>query len=139
MRYRANMGCHVQIKGQQVFSAGTSTVTSRCDLTFLGPSQSVPLRSGGISHPLTLVLSWAKNKGGKPGARQHFCGGLEPSRCDPHLDSQEINRDYRLVLSPAVSVFNNGALLTKEETFACFPPLCSLLHTLPCASCWPGK
>lgn len=89
MRYGANMGCHGQIKGQPVISAGTSTASSKCDLAFLGPSQSAPLLG--------------------PGG------------------------------SPTMSVFNDRTLLTKEETFACFPPLCSLLHTLACLFHWPGK
>lgn len=77
-----------------------------------------------------LCFFLAENKGGKSGARQHFCHGLEPSGCGPQPDRQGINRDYRRVLSPTVPVFNDRTLLTKEETFACF------LHFAPRFPLW---
>lgn len=106
-------------------------MSSRRDLAFLGPSHSAPLVGpGGTSHLFPLLLSWAENKGGKSGSRQHFCYGLEPSGCGPQPDRQGINRDYRRVLSPTVPVFNDRTLLTKEETFTCF------LHFAPRFPLW---
>lgn len=132
MRYRANMGYHGQITSQPGLSAGTSTVSSRRDLAFLGPSHSAPLVGPGgtslASVPSAFVLGrkqrrkdwieaallpWVGAQRMWPSARQ--------TRNQQRL--QTCTKSYRACVQRLNSAH-------QRRNLRLFPPLCSLFPSL---------